>query len=466
MNNAIFREYDIRGKVGSDLLLDEVYPLARAIAYYFVQQNPQVRTIAVGMDGRTHSPIIKDAVCRALADSGLDVLFVGMCPSPVLYFALHTCDVDAGLMITASHNPAEYNGIKICLGKSSVWGSAIQEIKQLYRNGMAIDASQTGTVTQHELVPEYIDWLADHFSHLNNMPLSVVIDCGNGAGGTVIPDLVKKMNWQQVQLLYCDVDGTMPNHEADPVVAKNMQAVKQVLSTTDAQVGIGLDGDCDRMAPMTKTGDLILGDRLLALFAQQVIQKHPGVGVVYDIKSSSGLQELLDQWQAKGHMSPSGHAIIKEKMKEFGAMLGGELSCHFFFHDRYFGYDDGIYAMLRLFELLINTGKNLDELVAVFPTKYSSPELRIACAEEDKAAIVAAVKKYFVDHPDAQVITIDGVRAQLPYGWGIVRASNTQPAICIRVEADLPQDLTRVRNEFVRALAPYFDAQELEQRLQ
>lgn len=465
MIDAIFREYDIRGKVGSEFAIDQVYDLACAIAYYFVQHNPDVKTVVVGMDGRTHSPQIKDELVRGLMDSGLNVLFVGLCTSPALYFALYNCNVQAGLMITASHNPKEYNGLKICLGRNSVWGAQVKEIRDLFKQKKRITAQSAGTLQEQPIIPTYINWLVNHFASLKGMSLPIVIDCGNGAGGLVIPELVRRMEWPNVQLLYCDVDGTYPNHEADPVKEKNMADVKKLLQDTDAELGIGLDGDADRMVPMTKEGFLVPGDQLLALFSQQVLQELPGSSIVFDIKSSSGLSELITQWGGTPCMSPSGHAIIKDYMRKHHAVLGGELSCHFFFRDVYFGYDDGIYAMLRLLALLHETHESLDTLLKVFPKKYSSSEIRIECADDKKHAVVDAVRAYFRKRPDISLVEIDGARIATNYGWGIVRVSNTQPALSMRFEADSPEGLVQIKQEILPALMPHFDDTMLKKEL-
>ncbi|MCK5632222.1 phosphomannomutase/phosphoglucomutase [bacterium] len=466
MIDTIFRTYDIRGKVGTEIIVDQAYDLGKAIVFYFVQKNPNVKTIAVGMDGRIHSPEIKEQICKAILDSGLNVFFVGVCPSPVLYFTLHNESVDAGIMITASHNPGEYNGFKISLGKDGVWGEQIQEIKNLFYQKKHLVSTKKGTYTEKKMVTPYIDWIVKNFCHLIGCKLSVIVDCGNGAAGTVLPELVKVMKWKHVQLLYPEVDGTYPNHEADPVVEKNMQDLKKKLvENKNIDFGLGLDGDCDRMAAMTKNGFLVPGDQLLAVFAQEIVQENPGCSIVFDIKSSAALIELLEQWGAKPFMSPSGHSIIKRKMKKHNAPLGGELSCHFVFGDRYFGYDDGIYAMLRLFERVEKTGKSLQELIQVFPKKISSPEFRIFCDEKIKLTIVDGVKKIFECRDDIEILTIDGVRATMPYGWGIVRASNTQPVICLRFESDSCDGLKKVRNDFLQALQPYFDKVKLKKEL-
>ncbi len=465
MNDIIFRQYDIRGKVGSEMSVDETFAIAQAIAFYFIQKNPHMKTVAVGADGRTHSPEIKERVCSALTESGLNVVFVGVCPTPVLYFALFTLPVDAGIMITASHNGPEYNGLKICLGKESVWGEQIQEIKKMVKTGQQVENAAPGMYKEEMLIPAYIAWMVDHFTHLKNMNLKAVVDCGNGAAGTVLPQLIKAMNWPHIKLLHEKVDGTYPNHEADPTVEKNMQDVKKVLETTDTQIGLGLDGDCDRMAAMTKKGELVEGDKLLALFAKEIIADRPGAKIVFDIKCSSGLAELLTAWGAVPVMSPSGHSIIKDQMKKNNALLAGELSCHFFFSDRYFGYDDGIYAMMRLFELLVKSNKTLDELLAIFPQKYSTREIRISCAQQELPKILSHLHKELTARSDAQLITIDGIRVSFPHGWAIVRQSNTQPVICLRFEGNSPSELDRIKKDFIAYLQPFINHDILEREI-
>lgn len=463
MIDSIFRQYDIRGKVGSELFLEEVYNLGRAIAFYFIQKNPNLKTVAIGMDGRIDSQAIKERMCSAFLDSGIDIVFIGICPTPVLYFSLFNVTVDAGIIITASHNGKEYNGFKICLGKESVWGDQIQEIKKLYQRNAALLPLNHGTYKEEDVIMLYISWMKEHFKDLIGMQLSAIIDCGNGAGGTVLPTLIKAMQWSHVELLFAEVDGTNPNHEADPIVEKNMQELKKSLTTSAGALGIGLDGDCDRMAPMTNDGQLIVGDKLLAVFAQSIITSNPGATVVFDTKCSSGLTEVLEQLQVKAIMSPSGHSIIKDQMKKNNAVLAGELSCHFFFKDRYFGYDDGIYAMLRLFEILIKTKRTLQELLAIFPTKYNTPEFRVSCQESQMAHIVEQVRASFVHQPDVKLVTLDGIRVIMKDGWGMVRASNTQPVLCLRFESDSPQGLERIKNEFVELLKPYISRDSLQE---
>lgn len=457
VQDHIFREYDIRGKVGTELLVNQMYDCGRAIAAYYVSKNPALKTVAIGMDGRVHSPSIQEELRRALQDSGLNVIFLGVCPTPVLYFALHTLSVDAGLMITASHNGAEYNGIKICLGTDVVWGSGIKEIRELFKKHVYVASEEQGSYSIQSLTDTYIQWLVDHFPHLKNQEIHAVFDCANGAAGVIMPALVERMGWRNAALLYPEVDGTYPNHEADPVVEENMRDVRAVLAAGAYTIGIGFDGDADRMAPMTQEGVLVSGDTLLALFSKLVVEQNPGAAVVFDIKCSRIVPALLTEWGGRPCVSPSGHSIIKAELKKQKALLGGELSCHFFFKDRYFGYDDGIYASLRLLELLHITKKTLTELLAPMPRTFATREIRIPCNEEDKMRIVACVYNFFDKQLGAELVTIDGIRATTAYGWGIVRASNTQPVLCLRFESDTEEGLAHIKHDFYCALQPVFD---------
>jgi phosphomannomutase/phosphoglucomutase len=466
MKETIFREYDIRGLVDNELMIDDVYDLGRAIAFYLMQLNSAVKTIAVAMDGREHSPAIKDNMCRALLDSGLDVIFIGVCTSPMMYFATHTMDVDAGIMVTASHNPKEYNGLKICLGTHSLWGTQIKDIGKLYYAKKHCVTDVKGVYSEKIIKDDYIAWHVEKFAHLKNSEIAAVIDCGNGAAGVVLPDIVKKMNWKNIHLLCADVDGTFPNHEADPTTKKNMQHVQEALQKTDAIVGIGFDGDADRMGAMTKEGELVPGDKMIAVFAQPMMEQHPAMTVVYNVVCSAGLTELLERWGAHTVITPVGHSIIEENMETHHAMLGGETSCHFFFRDRHFGYDDGVYAMFRLIELLVQSGKSLTELLKVFPKKVTSPEFRIPCPEEKKHIIVQEVKDLFLQQKNVKILAIDGVRVTMDYGWGIIRASNTQPVLSVRCEANTQEDLQHVKEDFVAVLAHYFDEKILREQLQ
>lgn len=465
--NVIFREYDIRGIVGEELIIDEVYELARAIAFYLVEKNPQLKMVAIGMDGREHSPAIKEQVCRGLMDSGLDVVFIGLCTSPMIYFATYTISIDAAIMVTASHNPKEYNGLKICLGKHSLSGEKIRQIGQYFNEKKHVTAQVKGTYSENFIKDAYIEWHLNEFKHLKNIPLSMVIDCGNGSAGTVIPEIVQKMDWKNAHLLCTDVDPTFPNHTADPTKIENMKDVRDAVVKTEAVVGIGFDGDADRMGAMTNTGELISGDKLLVVFAQPMVQKNPGMRVVCNVVCSSGVGEVLSEWGAETIITPVGHSVVEDAMITNHALLGGETSCHFFFKDRHFGYDDGVYAMFRLIELLIESGKSVSQLLDVFPSKVTSPEYRITCTEEAKYAIVQEAKGlFFQRYKQYKIEAIDGVKVTTDYGWGLLRASNTQPVLSIRFEANSQEDLNHIKEDFVVILCHYFDQAYLREQFQ
>lgn len=465
MQDYIFRQYDIRGKVGIDFAIEDTYAIAQAIGSYIHERSPNAKTIVIGRDGRTHSPILHEYITDALIDSGFDVVSIGVCPTPVLYFAEYQLPVDASLMITASHNGPAYNGIKITLNKQPVAQQEIQYIKELYKKGIFVAALTKGTYREQNMIEPYIDWLTEHFDHLKNSEFSCIIDCGNGAAGTVLPLLLQAMGWSNIALLYETVDGTFPHHEADPTVLENMTGLKSALATNQYSVGFGLDGDCDRMALMIRDGSLILGDKLLALFARSLREHYKKFAVVFDIKCSRGLPLLLQQWGVAAHMSPCGHSFIKRAIEREKALLGGELSCHFFFCDRYFGYDDGIYALLRTIEILQKSSQTVEQMLAEFPVSYTSPEFRITVGETEKWAIVEKLKTWFTAIKGAEIITIDGVLVSWPFGWGLIRASNTQPAISLRFEAESQERLIIIKELFCQALEHFFDGLSIRKHL-
>lgn len=456
ISDSAFREYDIRGIVGQEIPIEATYDLARAITTYFIQNQPNLSNIAVAMDGRTHSPAIKEQVCRAITDAGINVIFLGTCPTPAMYFSLHTTRADAGIMITASHNPKEYNGFKLCLNKQSVSGDKIREIRSLYKTGAGITGSKKGTLSNEPIHKSYITWLVDQFAHLKGLDMPIVMDCGNGVAGTIIPDLMHELGWKNVTILFPEIDGTYPHHDADPTIEKNMEDVKRVLLTTSCKLGLGFDGDADRVAAMTKQGGLIPGDKLLALLAKPIISANPGATIVCDVTSSSALLQLLDCWGGRCCMVPTGHASIKAAMKKEHALLGGELSGHFTFADRYFGFDDGIYTALRLIEHIHASNQTLSDLVNLFPALHSSPSIRIPCDCSCVQEMIRVVRCHFENQPQIKLITIDGIRVVTPYGWGLIRASNTQPVISLRFESDSQQGLIQIKEDFAKLLAPFF----------
>lgn len=460
MKDHVFRRYDIRGAVGEDFVLDEVYALASAIAVYILQQNPTVRTVALGRDTRSHSGHIFSMVSAALMDSGLHVLSLGVCPTPVVQFALHTLPVDAGIMITASHNNHHYNGLKLMLGRFPLWGEQIVAIRQLYHNRATYRSGTKGEMYRYDdFVNRYIEWLYHHFSALHGASIPIVFDCGNGATSTVIPSLIHRFDLTN-SIVLCD-GATMHDgsHEADPVVIENMYDVQVAIGQYSAQLGIGFDGDGDRMGAMTHTGHLVSGDRLLLLYAQDIVRTYPDCVVIYDAKCSRIVPEGVRSLGGIPHQSPSGHSLIRSRMKLLRALLGGELSCHFFFADRYFGYDDGIYAALRLIELLIRKQDSLHTLMSKIPRTYATTELRLSCDETEKNIIVERVRHYLGRHHAVKELRdIDGVHALTNDGWGMIRASHTQSVICVRCESMTVEGLYTITSIIRSALVSHSGA--------
>ena len=463
MIDSIFREYDIRGVVGKELIIENVYDLGLAMCTFLKQKNNEETRLIIGYDARTHSLPIHEYLVEAAIHFGFEVIDVGLCPTPVVYFACATLNVKNALMVTASHNPKEYNGIKIY----NCYGQQIQKIKDIFKSKAFTKSISKGSYIKKQIINSYIDHIKDQFNNLKNFSCNAVIDCGNGAAGTVVPQIIEALSLKNIKLLYEKPDGNFPNHEADPTVLENMLTVRSCLEQdNNLTVGIGFDGDADRMNPMTKSGELVAGDKLLALFAQNILKDFPKATVVYDIKGSAGLHELLLKWDAKPIMAPSGHSYIKSAMNDNKAILGGELSCHFFFADKYFGFDDGIYAALRLLEIFKESGKSFEQLLEIFPKKENSKELRIKCdSDASKIEIVNKVKHCFSQKEDVKLVKIDGIKVFTNYGWGLLRVSNTQPFISLRFESDNKDGLKKIKQDFYNELLPFFDKSILQEQL-
>lgn len=455
----IFKEYDIRGIVGEEFEIADAYEIGRAIATYFRENDPELTSIYVGADGRVHSPAIKKEIVQSLRDHGFNVISIGTCTTPTVYYALHTTESHpAGLMITASHNPGEYNGIKICLGKNLISGNEIKKVLEIYKTKSFDElAAQAGGLKEVDMIERYIDCLAELFPHLIGADFKAIFDCGNGAAGTVLPRLLQKMQWHQVKLLYAEVDGTYPHHIADPTVEKYMADLKALLAFSNEDFGLGFDGDCDRMAAMTKDGKLIKGDQLLGLYSKLVLENYPGSSIVFDVSSSKALFDLIKKRGGVPVIAQTGVANVKKKMAETGAMVGGEMSCHTIFKDRYFGFDDGIYSMMRLLELLQKD--TLEQLLSEYPAAFSSPTYRLPCERTLCFTIIDALKEKIKERTDIELITVDGLRVHFPYGWAIVRPSNTEPLISIRFEGNTPEDLVRIKKEFHEVISQYMECE-------
>jgi phosphomannomutase/phosphoglucomutase len=435
---SIFREYDIRGVVGEELTPALAEKIGRAYGSLAVRAG--AKAVAVGRDGRTSAMQMREALLKGLLGCGLDVVDIGVCPTPLLYYALFTLPVGGGVMITASHNPPQYNGFKLCLGKDSMHGAAIQALKADIDRGRF--ESGQGTVSEHPIIPDYMAYIKKSFAHVKAGTLHAVVDCGNGMGGLVGPDALRLLGCR-VTGMYEDVDGRFPNHHPDPTVVANLQDLIKKVRETKADVGIAYDGDADRIGAVDEHGDILWGDKLLVLYARDVLKNQPGATIISEVKASQVFYDDVVKHGGRSIMWKAGHSLIKAKMKEEKAALAGEMSGHMFFADRYFGYDDAIYASCRLIEILAKAGRPLSTLLADLPPTVSTPEIRVDCPDDVKFQVVEEAKKQLAR--EHKIIDIDGVRVLFPEGWGLIRASNTQPALVLRFEATSEAALQKIR---------------------
>ena len=438
MNPTVFREYDIRGLAEQDfdkefaLLLGKVHGTA-------IAEKGGTR-VTVGRDCRTTSDVYAEAVIEGLASTGLHVYDIGICPTPLLYFSLFHLEVDGGIQITASHNPSEYNGFKICLGKETLHGQQIQEIRmKMERNEFREKAG--GKLERYEIVAPYHAYLLADVAKLAR-PLKVVVDAGSGVGGPVAPPIFRQLGCK-VWEIACEPDPTFPFHHPDPTVPENLAMLIEKVKHEKADLGIAYDGDADRIGAVDEQGNILWGDELLILFSRDVLKRNPNAIIISEVKCSQRLYDDIKKNGGRPIMWKAGHSLLKAKMRETQALLAGEMSGHMFFKERYFGYDDAIYASLRLLEILANSTQSLSMLLADLPKTVSTPEIRVECADERKFLIAQKATEYFRRH--YEVIDIDGVRVQFPEGWGLIRASNTQPALVLRFEATSDAKLNEYR---------------------
>jgi phosphomannomutase / phosphoglucomutase len=437
MNPQIFREYDIRGIVGRDFDVADVERIGLAFGTYVRQRGG--KRLAVGRDHRLSSESFCMALTKGLQATGCDIVDIGLVPTPVLYFSLFHLNTDGGCMITASHNPAEYNGIKLCMGQAALHGEEIQHIGRLAAHG------------------QFAEVIAPYMAYITNQiqlrrPLRVVVDAGNGTSGLIIQDLLRRLGCE-VYELFCEVDGTFPNHHPDPTVPENLVDIIREVKARQADVGLAYDGDSDRLGVIDERGEIIWGDRLLVLFAREILSRQPGAKVIFDVKCSQVLIDDIRQHGGKPIMWLTGHSLIKQKLYEEQAALAGEMSGHLFFADGYFGYDDALYASCRLLQILDRANVPLSTLLDDLAVTYSTPEIRVACADEDKFGVVAQLKVTFQQEDQVrEVITIDGARIIFADGWGLVRASNTQPALVLRFEATTAKRLEAIQTFVVEKL--------------
>ena len=448
INPLIFREYDIRGVVEKDLTTDIVETIGGSLGTHL--GGAQGAAIALGRDNRFSSPDFYDALQMGLTASGCSVIGIGMVPTPVVSFATHHLDVAGAVQITGSHNPPEFNGFKITRGREAIHGAEIQEIRRIIEEGRIHRAEARGGFEEVDIRHRYIERASKDLAL--SRPVKVVLDAGNGVGGTVAPQVLRKIGAEVVEL-FTEPDASYPNHHPDPTVPKNLESLIAKVRETNAEVGIGLDGDGDRIGAVDATGRIIWGDELLMLLSAPILARNEGEAIVFDVKCSSRLADAVKQMGGRPVMSATGHSLVRAKIVEEQAPLGGELSGHIFFVDGYLGYDDAIYTSARLLHLLCDSGETLAERVSKIPTSVSTPEIRVDCPDEEKFQIVDNLKNHF--KMLYETIEVDGARINFEKGWGLVRASNTQPVLVMRFEALDEPSLRAYQSEVYAEIKKY-----------
>ncbi len=444
LSDDIFRAYDIRGITTRNLTEDVVYWIGRSFAAEARSHDRE--RVVIGRDGRKSSSALRDALARGLNEGGCDVIDIGEVPTPLLYFATYALDTGTGIMITGSHNPPEYNGLKMMIAGETLAEDRIQALKRrLHDNDLS---EGEGEIEEMDLSDHYLDRILESVAVAQ--PCKVVVDCGNGVAGHLAPRLIRELGCEVVPL-YCNVDGSFPNHHPDPADPANLKDLIDVVKDEGADIGLAFDGDGDRLGVVTATGDIIWPDKLLMLFAQDIVGRNPGADIIYDVKCSRHLNNIISEYGGRPIMWRTGHSHMKAKLKETGALLAGEFSGHICFGERWYGFDDALYSAARLLEIIGAESRTVDELFAQFPVTYSTPEIKIETTEKHKFEVIDALAKG-ADWGDGTVTDIDGVRVDYADGWGLIRASNTSPVLTLRFEADGQSALDRIKNRFKRAI--------------
>ena len=436
----IFREYDIRGITGTELTPDVARVVGRAFAA-LLQERGVKGSVAVGRDNRPSGDGLHDALIAGLIESGIAVVDIGVVPTPVAYWTQHNLDVVAGIQITGSHNPPEYNGFKLGIGKASIYGNDIQRIYQLAVAGIFPEGK--GSRRDEAVIDRYIDDVVGRIGKISR-PLRIAVDAGNGVGGLVAPKLFAKLG-VDVTCMFCESDGTFPNHHADPTVPENLEDLINEMYKGGYDFGVAFDGDADRIGVIQRNGDIIWGDYLLLLYARDVLARMKNAPIIFDVKCSQALPDAIQKAGGIPVMWKTGHSLIEEKMHEMHAPLAGEMSGHMYFDEGWYGFDDALYGAARLLKIVADSGRSLHELLADVPRFVSTPEIRVTCSDDKKFGIVSDAVKYF--SAKYTTIDVDGVRIQYPDGWGLIRASNTQPVIVLRFEARTRDQLDAIRAE-------------------
>ena len=441
----IFKAYDIRGIVDKTLTEDAAEAIGKGLGTLGARKG--VKRFVVGRDGRLSGPKLVRAISRGLNAAGMDVTDIGVVATPMMYFATHHFKTGSGVMVTGSHNPPDYNGFKMMVAGETLAAEAIQDLRRLIESKDF--ATGGGKVESANIADAYIERITSDVKLAR--PMTIAVDCGNGSPGAYAPKLFRKLGCDVIEL-FCDVDGTFPNHHPDPSKPENLKDLVSALKSTNAELGLAFDGDGDRLGVVTKNGRIIFPDRQLMLFAREVLSRNPGASIIFDVKSTRNLFDWIRKHGGKPLLCKTGHSLIKSKLKETGAPLAGEMSGHIFFKDRWYGFDDGLYAGARMLELL-SRSENASRELESLPDSISTPELNIPLAREgENHALIADLQKSARFEGAKEIITIDGLRVEYPDGFGLMRASNTTPVIVLRFEADSDAALKRIREDFKRVL--------------
>ncbi|AEH46013.1 phosphoglucomutase/phosphomannomutase alpha/beta/alpha domain I [Thermodesulfatator indicus DSM 15286] len=438
VNPLMFREYDIRGRVDEDLTVEVAEAIGKA--YGTMVKRAGGKKVVSGRDGRLSGPKLQEALIRGILSTGINVVNIGVTPTPVMYFSLFTLEgIDGGIQVTGSHNPPEFNGFKICLGKETLYGPKIQKIRKLIEKEDF--ETGTGNLEEYDILPSYLKYLKENIKVSRS--LKVVLDCGNGVTALTAPYAFRDQGCE-VTSLYCEVDGTFPNHFPDPTVEENIKDLREKVLEIGADFGVGYDGDGDRIGVVDDKGKILWGDQLLIIFAREILKERPGATIIGEVKCSQVMYDEIARLGGKPIMWKTGHSLIKGKMKEEKAVLAGEMSGHLFFADRFFGFDDAVYASLRLAEIVAKSDVPLSEMLKDLPKMVSTPEIRVECPDDKKFEIVRRLTEK-LKAEGLNVIDIDGARVIFEDGWGLVRASNTQPVLVLRFEAKDEKRLEEIR---------------------
>ncbi|SHE74440.1 phosphomannomutase/phosphoglucomutase [Desulforamulus putei] len=447
VNERIFRQYDIRGIFGEDLTVQDAALIGRAFGTFLRQKGES--SAIVGRDNRESSPVLHEHLVKGLLETGVNVIDIGVVISPIFYYATHLYGINAGIMITASHNPAKYNGFKVQYGGRTLYGEELQQLKTMAERGDFEKGS--GRLTCRWPVEDYINMMKEKIV-LGGRKIKVVVDCGNGTAGLFAPTVIRALGCDVIPL-YCESDPAFPNHFPDPVKPENLRDLIAAVKENKADLGIGFDGDGDRLGVVDEQGNILWGDMLMILFWREILPQYPGADAIVEVKCSDLLVNEIRRLGGKPFFYKTGHSLIKAKMKELNAVFTGEMSGHMFFADEYYGYDDALYAAARLLRILSNSDKPLSELLSDVPKTYCTPEIRVPCEEDKKFQYVSHAKNYFKDK-GYPFIDVDGVRVQFANGWGLVRASNTGPELIIRCEACSQDQLETIKQEIARSIFP------------